>query len=106
MADGIPDESVTLVLKKPLVIGDRTITELVIKEPTAGQMAAAEQTAKNGGTEQGIVEATMLRRKRCSEIFSRMARKLASPDSRAFLYISLGTERRLGINGNSIIMVG
>jgi L-serine deaminase len=55
MSDGMPEDSVTLVLKKPLVIGEKTITELVIKEPNAGQMAMAEQTAKGGGTEQGIV---------------------------------------------------
>lgn len=54
MADGIPDESVTLTLKRPLVLKESTITELVIKEPTAGQMAFAEQGAKTS-TDQGII---------------------------------------------------
>ena len=54
MSDGMPENSVTLVLKRPLTIDGRVISELVIKEPTAGQMAMAEQSAKNGGTEQGI----------------------------------------------------
>ena len=54
MSDGMPEDSVTLVLKKPLVLPDRTITELVIKEPTAGDLALSEQSSKKGQAEQGI----------------------------------------------------
>ena len=55
MSDGMPEDSVTLVLKKPLVLADKTITELVIKEPTAGDMALAESSGKKGMADQGIV---------------------------------------------------
>lgn len=54
MADGMPADSVTLVLKRPLLIGDKEIKELLINEPTAGQMAMAEQQSKGVSTEQGI----------------------------------------------------
>lgn len=54
MAGGLPEESFTLVLKRPIEVEGKLITELVIKEPTAGQMAMAEQTSK-GDTDQGIV---------------------------------------------------
>lgn len=55
MADGLPDDSVTLTLKKILSLEGREISEITIKEPTAGQMAFAEQTAKGPGTDQGII---------------------------------------------------
>lgn len=54
MSDGLPEDSVILVLKRPVVVGDKTITELEIREPTAGQMASAEQMSKKGGIDQGI----------------------------------------------------
>ena len=55
MADGLPAESVVLILKRPLMIGDKEISQLEIKEPTAGQMAMAEQSAKGGGVDQTII---------------------------------------------------
>jgi hypothetical protein len=55
MSDGMPQESVTLTLKKPLTIGDRVISEITIREPTAGEMAMAEQTSKKGDIDQGII---------------------------------------------------
>ena len=55
MSDGMPEEGVVLTLKKPLTIEGRLISELVIKEPTAGQMAMAENSGKKGMADQGIV---------------------------------------------------
>ena len=55
MSDGMPEESVVLVLRKPIVLKDKTITELTIREPSAGELAMAENTGKKGATEQGIV---------------------------------------------------
>ena len=49
------ESTVTITLKRPLVLKDRTITELVLREPTAGELALAEQSgAKKGGNEQMI----------------------------------------------------
>jgi hypothetical protein len=41
-----------LSLKKPIVMGDLTITELTLREPTAGELDYAEQNSKgsNGAT--------------------------------------------------------
>jgi hypothetical protein len=49
MADGMPDDAYVLTLKKPITVEGRELTEITIKEPTAGQMAMAEQTSRNGG---------------------------------------------------------
>jgi hypothetical protein len=55
MSDGMPEEDLVLVLRKPLVLADRTISELTIKEPSAGALALSEQSAKKGMMEQNII---------------------------------------------------
>lgn len=58
MSDGMPQEEIVITLRKELTAGSgadaKVIKELRIHEPSAGQLAAAEQFAKKGGTEQII----------------------------------------------------
>lgn len=56
MSDGTPLDEVVVTLKKELKVGkgvdEKIIKELKLREPTAGELSAAEQFAKKGGTEQ------------------------------------------------------
>lgn len=49
------ETTVTVVLRKPIGPKEKQITELTLREPTAGELALAEQAgAKKGGNEQMI----------------------------------------------------
>ena len=56
MSEGMPDDKVVLVLKSPIVLKDKTIDQIEISEPTAGQMAMAENGSKDKGShDQAII---------------------------------------------------
>lgn len=70
-----PDEK-TITLRKPIKLQDRTVTEITLREPTAGEIEQVEKRAARDGAQASNILLIQV----CADITDGEARRLGARD--------------------------